>query len=293
MSNENLIQNATLLGMGDQQRAANIAAGGQLGVGYRAANLDAATPLVFPPVTLVVLQTPTMYSKRSGASGNDVSKNITVGQMIKTLIEGHAKSVSGIDFGYTLETAEQPVGHDGQQMQVPTKTKRSQVSPSFVFPEVTGNLVYNLFRQWITDIQDPDTNASMARFHDVEDIVFMSSYYSMSMIAIQYDPTFLPKNIIDAAFYTNMFPIDPGGQIGFERQISTSKTMGRTVNFTGLVQHNKATRALGVKIAADLKLAQANYDNAPTATSETAKDLQDSGLKKELDELLGEDAATT
>ena len=138
MSNENIITDAVGLGLGENQIAANMIKGSQLGVGLQAKNLDAATPLVFNPAVLVVLQVPTMYNRDE-----------KTGQMIKQLIESHAKSVTGIDFGYTLETQEQPVGHDGQNMQVPTKAKRSAVTPSFVFPEVTGNLVWNLFRQWL------------------------------------------------------------------------------------------------------------------------------------------------
>lgn len=275
MSNENIIQNAVGLGLGDEQRAANMIKGSQLGVGLQAATLDAATPLVFNPTVLVVMQVPTMYNKSP-----------EVGQMIKQLIESHAKSVTGIDFGYTLETQEQPVGHDGQQMQVPTKSKRSAVTPSFVFPEVTGNLVWNLFRQWMVDIQDPDTNASMARFED-QDITFMSSAYAMSMLAIQFDPTMKPENIIDAAFYTNMFPTDPGGQLGLERQISQSKAMERTVTFTGHVQHNRATRELGIKIATELKLAKINYYTAArTPIDAVDEGIVDTGLQAEAETLL-------
>lgn len=275
MSNENIITDAVGLGLGDNQIAANMIKGTQLGVGLQARNLDAATPLVFNPAVIVVLQVPTMYNR-----------DPKTGQMIKQLIESHAKSVTGIDFGYTLETQEQPVGHDGQNMQVPTKAKRSPVTPSFVFPEVTGNLVWNLFRQWLVDIQDPDTNASMARFED-QDITFMSSAYAMSMIAIQFDPTMKPSNIIDAAFYTNMFPTDPGGQLGIERQISTSKAMERTVTFTGHVQHNRATRELGIKIATELNLAKIQYyTQAGTSLSAVDEGIADTGLKAEADSLL-------
>jgi hypothetical protein len=271
--NENLIQNAAALGLGETQHAADMTKGSQLGVGLQAATLDAATPLVFPPAVIVVLQTPTMYKDDPDTA-----------RMIKALIESHAKTVSGIDFGYTLETQEQPVGHDGQNIQVPTKSKRSAVSPSFTFAEVTGNLIWSLFRQWLFDIQDPDTNASMSRFATPE--TFMSSAYSMSMIAIQFDPTMRPENIIDAAFYTNMFPTDPGGQLGLERQISQSKVMERTVNFTGHVQHNKTTRELGIKIATELQLAKVNYNKTQPGVTVVNAAIKDSGLSQEVASLL-------
>lgn len=273
MSNESLIQSAEALGLGVGQKAANMINGSQLGVGLRPATLDAATPLVFPPAVLVVLQTPSMYKD-----------NPEISQALKSLIESHAKSVTGIDFGYTLETQEQPVGHDGQFMQVPTKSKRSAVSPSFVFSEVTGNLVWNIFRQWLFDIQDPDTNASMSRF-EVPD-TFMSSAYSMTMMAIQFDPTMRPENIIDAAFYSNMFPTDPGGQLGLERQPTQSNVKERTVQFTGHVQHNYTTRELGIKIATELQLAKVNYNKVQPGVTDVNTALKESGLAQEVSSLL-------
>ena len=285
MSNTNIIDGAAQFGLGGlgdgdtKAKAANMVLGTQLGAGIRPANIDAATPLSFVPTVLVVLQTPTMWSNEPA-----------VGQMLKTLIESHAKTVSGIDFGYTLETEAQPMGHDGQEIHVPTKAKRSAVQPSFVFPEVTGNIVWNLFRQWLFDIQDPDTNASMSRFDAPG--VFMNSTYCMSMMAIQFDRTMRPENIIDAAFYGNMFPTDPGGQLGLERQIAQTKVMERTVNMTGHVQHTDMTRKLGIEIAKQLNLAKLRYNTVnPTLTQVTAG-LKDSGLAAELAALTGEPAAT-
>jgi hypothetical protein len=271
--NENLIANATKLGLGEGQAAANMLVGSQLGVGLRAKNLDAATPLVFPPAQIVVLQTPTMYANEHETA-----------QMIKTLLETHAKAVTGIDFGYTLETSGQVVGHDGQEMHVPTKAKRSAVNPSFTFHEVSGNLIWNLFTQWLRDIQDPDTNASMTRLQTQDP--YMMSTYALSMVVIQFDPSNDPDKIVDAAFYTNMFPTDPGGPIGFERTIGTSKVMERVVNFTGIVQHNRTTRLLGVKIAKQLMLAKISYEKAATGSSEVNTMLADSGLQKQVNEML-------
>jgi len=190
MSSNSILTSAANLGLGggagsDQDRLANIMNGGQLGVGFNLANLDAATPLIFTPTVLVVMSTPTMYSVGASKTFN---KENAFQKMLKALIETHAKSVTGIDFGYTLETAEQPIGHDGQNIQVPTKSKRSPVAPSFVFPEVPGNLVWNMFNQWVFDIQHPDTNASFQRM-DTDDLDYLSSAYSMTMMAIQFDPT--------------------------------------------------------------------------------------------------------
>lgn len=258
----------TNLGVADNTVVGNLIDGSQLGVGLQASMLDSATPLVFPPTVLVVLQTPTMYDNTPEMS-----------RMIKSIIESHAKTVSGIDFNYTLETADSPVGHDGQMMAVPTKSKRSAVEPSFVFQEVAGNLIFNIARKWITDIQHPDTNASMASLDFTGN--WTMTTYAMSMMAIQFDMTMKPENILEAAFYTNMFPISTG-DIGLERTISASKIMDRTINFKAIVQQNDYTRYLAKTIAEDLQIVKVNYNLARTGATEINSIIADSGLAHEV-----------
>lgn len=265
--NNVLLRNMTDLGVLTNTNVANLKVGAQLGVGLYAPNLDAATPLVLTPTVLVVMQTPTMYNNRPNMSS-----------MIKAVIEGHPRAVSGIDFGYTLETSPTPVGHDGQNLLVPTKAKRSEVSPSFVFQEVTGNLIWNMFRQWLTDIQNPDTNASFAQIEDPG--AYVMSTYSMSMLAIQFDPTMLPENIIDAAFYTNMFPLGTG-DLGLERTIATSKAIERTINMSALVQHNDQIRAMAVTVAEQLQIVKADYTKATPYRSDVESSLTKFGYQFE------------
>ena len=266
--NNNIINNASKYGGGAGISVANMVDSSQLGVGIQPKNLDGATPLLFTPTVIVVMQLPTMYDK-----------DAELGRMIKSTLESSSKSVTGIDFGYTLDTQEQPVGHDGQMMQIPGKTKRSAVTPTFVIPEVTGNLIWNMYNQWTNDAQDADTNASMQRITDPGP--FTMSSYAMSMMAIQYDPTMIPKNIVAAAYYTNMFPTDPGGQIGLERQISTTKVMDRTVVFSGIVMHNKFIHKMGIDIAEVLRIRQAKYANEKTGIESINSAILESGLYKE------------
>lgn len=240
-NNPMIIDNASAIGYGSNPRVANLALGSTLGPGVRSVSLDAATPLVLPPATIVVLHTPTMYDN-----------NPAIGQMIKVLLETQATAVDGIDIEYTLDTSDSPIGHDGQSIKVPTQTKRSEVSPTFTIPEVTGNLVWDLFTKWITDIQDADTIASMTHL-DNPTIPFVSSTYSISMAVIQFDPSGNPDNIVGGGFISNMFPTT-AGPFGLERQIGQSSTKERSIPFTGYLRHNKSTRAALVDIAKQLNL---------------------------------------
>ena len=253
-----LVGDNTSTGISSNALASNLTQSGQLGVGVKFTKLDGATPAVFNPVVCIVLNTPSMWDHYPKLQ-----------EMLRAIVETHAKTISGIDFGYTLETTDTPVGHDGQTLKVPTRTTRGAVNPSITVPEYPGMPVYNLFKQWIFDIQHPDTNASAlpanigntARLQDKDIPGWFMSAYSMSMICIQYDPSGLPDRIYDACVITNMFPTEIG-EIGFERSIGQTKPMERSINFSGLVQHNEMTKALGISVAKMLNMHKVNYNFA-------------------------------
>src|SRR5574344_153666 len=250
---DGLLEKVVGLGSHLQGTVANVSRSGQNGTGVRITKLDGATPLVFNPVIPVVLTVPTMWNKFTQKQ-----------EILRALMETHAKNITGIDFSYALETSQVQIGHDGQQMDAPTKTTRSQVNPSATFTEYTGNIIYKFFQDWMFDIQHPDTNSSALPAMGVMDENmpgWTMSAYSMSMLFIQPDPTGLPDRIIDAFVICNMFPKDIG-EIGFQRQLGTTETKERSVNFTGIVQHNNNTKELGIRVMKMLGLHRINYSNA-------------------------------
>ena len=109
------------------------------------------------------------------------------------------------------------------------------------------------------------------------------SAYAASFMAIQFDPTMRPDRIIDAAHFCNVFPTETG-QIGFERTIGTVKPLERSITFTGIVQHNTYTKALGIEIAKKLNLHVHNYDVTPAHKSgiDPMFDTEIQGLAKEV-----------
>ena len=283
---DRLIDHVTELGTAELDenypaRVANIIDGGQLGTGIQITRLDAATPLVFNPAVLVVTQTPGMWDNQPYAQ-----------KMLKSLVEVHAKEVTGLDVSYTLNTATTPVGWDGQEMKVPTNTTRSAVDPSFTWTEVTGNLVWNFIRKWIFDIQHPDTNASlMSATLDSNETMppFLMSSFSMSMMAIQFDPTMLPENIIDGFYYTCMFPTGTG-EFGLQRSWGQTQTKDRSIQFTGLVQHNDNTKWLAQEMASILQFHKVNYNKAIAGPGGDAKTIQNNysgaGVNNELNRVI-------
>ena len=61
--NNVLLSNMQDLGVMEYTKVGNLQVGAQLGIGSYHPNLDAATPVVFTPTVLLVLQTPTMYDE--------------------------------------------------------------------------------------------------------------------------------------------------------------------------------------------------------------------------------------
>ena len=245
---------ADLTGVKQKNVMPNVREGLQLGMGINAPALDVATPCSFTPAVIIVTSVPAMYME-------DGSKPTVMAQLTKDLMESHAKSVSGLDFGYTLGVdTSANVGMDSQMFGVPGKTTRNQPSPSFTFTELSGNLVFNWAKKWIWDINHPDTNVSMAqaRFPGA----YTMSAYAASFMVIQFDPTMRPDRIIDAAHYVNVFPTGTG-DIAFERTIGTVKVPERSIPFHAIVQHNPYIKSLAIAMATKLQLHVHNYDVAP------------------------------
>lgn len=229
---------------------ANLIEGGQLGYGFKAGVFDAATPLAFPPAVIVVMQTPMMW--------DTLPDNGVLSATVKSMFECHAKNVTGIDINYNLDSGDQPLGHDGQTFKVPTQSKRAEVTPSFTWPEVTGNLVWNIIHRWIWDIQDPDTNAGLEFMSNRDLLPYTMSTYSLTFMAIQFDQTMHYNRIIDAAIYCNVYP-QATGEMGIQRTIGTTEVKERAITFNGYVMHNKYTKMLGRVVAQNLNLRGETY----------------------------------
>lgn len=254
----------------------NIEAGGQLGVGPRLALIDAATPLVFAPAIPIITHIPTMMKSVKGMGG-----------ILKSLVERHSKTITGVDFGYEMDEGSAYVLADGQEAKVPTINKRTQIAPNMTFAEIQGNLVWNFFRQWMTMISSPDTHfSSMASMYNPGVLdPFVYSYFSMDMLLISFDPTMMPENIIDAVFITTMWP-KTTGQLGMKREVGSSETPERSIDFNGIVQHNNSVYNAAVAVARTLSLHKENFQLATPVASSIEQDAQELGLQAEVADIM-------
>jgi hypothetical protein len=270
--------------MNNKAPTVNYAIGGQMGMGPKIHNLDAATPQVYRNSVIVVTHTPTMFDTIPGGSQYK--------HLIQYLIETYAHSVTGLDFSYSLDSQDMAVGFDSQSLPVPTQAKRNQPSPSFSFYELLGGLIHKFFTFWIKCVQDPDTNISLASSllsnsdSSVAYLPPVTSSWSMSFMAIQPDTTMRPDNVIDSAFYTAAFPTDTG-DIGFNKAVGSTSLKERSVNFKAIVQHNTNTMYYGRELMKILQFHKLDY-NFSTVRGKIDDSIKISGLKDDLDTAVSE-----
>ncbi len=271
-----LLKNVKNIGMNNDATVGNVVAGGQLGIGAHLPQLDSVTPLVFPPVVPVITHIPTMFKRFDG-----------MGSILKALVERHTKAITGIDFGYELEVAEGMTLADGQVVSVPTKNKRSAISPNMTFPELPGNLVWNFYEFWLSLISHPDTHFSKlaAIVDDPNFDPHVFSSYCMDICFIQFDQTFLPKNIISAVFVTTMFPKNTG-TMNIKKEVGAVDSPERAIDFNGIVQHNSSTLAAGRQIAEVLQLHRADYDKVEPIATEIEESAKDLGVQSEIEQIV-------
>lgn len=274
-----LIANGGAFAASPSSYIANVRDGGQLGFGPLLGNLDANTPPVFLPLQLVVTHVPTFFNYIDNGP-----------QIFKALFETHLVSLEGLDFSYSMEIDGTPVGRDGQLQNVPTKQVRSQISPTALWPEKIGNVVFNFGRVWMNAMHDIDTQASsMAGIIPVGTTLppHVSSMYAADIMLIQYDSTYRPENIIDAVALTNFFPTEIGSP-GYQLNATETHRPDRNFTFTCIVQHNNNTVNVAKNLATLTNLHQVNYQDALPIAQSIEASLSGEGMEYQVSEYLSQ-----
>lgn len=253
-----LLKNVSGISTTSSLTHANFIQGAQLGAAPHLEMLDMVTPEQFSPLVAVVTHSPTMFAKFPGMT-----------DAWKAMVERHCKSITNVDFEYTIGKDEVMKLPDGQSVNMPGKAQRSPVNPNIVYPEVKGNYIWEFHRKWISLMDHPDSHASnLASLLDGDLDPMIFSAFSSDICFIQFDKTYLPQNIITSFMVTHVFPENGGGMLGAKKEIGSITLPERSVTYNGIVQHNDNTHAAGIKIAELLGLHKVNHD----ITTEIAKD---------------------
>lgn len=258
---------------------ANVVEGAQQGLGPNLPKIDGASPLVMPNAQLIVTHVPTMFDNIPNAP-----------EILCALIERYADTVDGISPTLSIAALEGTKMQNKQIAKIPGAASMDEITPSFTFKELVGNLVQYFFTTWINMMAHHDTGYSqMASLFQADSIPpFTYSYFSMDICVLQPDITLTPENLIDAYFLSCMWPTTIG-EFGAKREMGfDGETKDRTVEFPCVVQRNANTYKIGQRIMDVLKAHTINYDvTAPIAT-QIGDQLQDTGITKEIETLKSE-----
>jgi hypothetical protein len=237
----------------------NVVGTGQHGFGPNIPSIDAATPLVILPCQAVVVSTPKIFKLVDGGE-----------KIFKAIIEECVTTWDGLDSSLSLDSDGMNVGRDSQQLMAPTRSNRSQITPSATIPERLGNPIFNLFEWWVKMVSDPDTQAaSMASLVPSGTALppLTMSWFAADIMYLMYDRTYRPENLIRAQLCTNMVPSDIGAP-GWNGNLTEVTRPDRQISFTTLMQDGPNVTARGKQIAQALKLHEVDFQKALPGVSD-------------------------
>lgn len=181
---------------------------------------------------------------------------------LKSLVEVHALSVTGLNAGLTVEVAETPIGGAGERQQDPTNVTREVSNVVFRINEKYGRPVQKFLESWITNlIMDP--NSKYANIATVAGGIndLLSDMYSAVMLFIEPDPSLTKVN--KAWLGANMFPMSTGEITGAKDMTAPGETLTYDIPFAGFFQYGKGVDAFALQILKTIALTGANPQERP------------------------------
>lgn len=129
--------------------------------------------------------------------------------MLKSLVELHATSITGLNQTITNEFDEKPAGMSNEVMQTPLRSTRERSTPAFSWPELDGKPVVRLLRYWSEMlIYDPESRgpgiAGVQGYIDAGSPHITPDMRSMTVLFIE--PTHNRLDVNSAYLCSNMMP---------------------------------------------------------------------------------------
>jgi hypothetical protein len=179
---------------------------------------------------------------------------------LRSLVELHAISITGLNAGLTVEVAETPVGGAGQRQQDPTDVKMEVSNPVFRFNEKYGMPVASFFRAWINNLI-MDENSKFANIATTGNAPsdMLADMYAATMLFLEPDPTH--TQVVQSWLGTNMYPMGTGEVTGARDLTQAGETRTMDINFTGIFQYGAGVDAFAQQILSGINLSGANPEN--------------------------------
>lgn len=153
------------------------------------------------PIQAFVLSTPTAF--------RFLPDGATLAAMLKSLVEKHATSITGLNRTLTVESDEKPAGMSNEMMETPLRVTRERSTPTFAFPELDGKPVTRLHEYWIEMlIYDPESRgpgiSGVQAYRDEGAPHITPDMRSMTVLFVE--PTHNRMRVNNAYLCSNMYP---------------------------------------------------------------------------------------
>lgn len=191
---------------------------------------------------------------------------------LKSLVEVHALSVTGLNAGLTVETAETPIGGAGERQQDPTNVTREVSNVTFRINEKYGRPVQRFLESWITNlIMDP--NSKYANIATVAGGIndLLSDMYAAVMLFVEPDPSLTKVN--KAWLGANMFPLSTGEITGAKDLTAPGETLTYDITMAGFFQYGKGVDQFAQTILSTIQLNGANPSQRPAFVDSISADV--------------------
>lgn len=176
---------------------------------------------------------------------------------LRALVELHAISITGLNAGLTVETAETPVGGAGQRQQDPTDVKMEVSNLTMRFNEKYGMPVAAFFRSWINNlIMDENSKFANIATYGTAPTDMLADMYAMTMLFVEPDPT--GTKVVQSWLGTNIYPLGTGAITGRRDITVAQETRTEDINFTGIFQYGLGVDLFAQSILNGISMTGAN-----------------------------------
>ena len=195
----------------------------------------------------------------------------------KTLIEKHARKITGFKQGLTVDNKDHDIGAGNEKQQEFTRVRRERTVPVLSFTEKDGRPIQKFLDIWIRfGMMDPD-----AQFALIATIVepsrlpkdWLFDWYAGTILAYETDIT---NRFVDKAWLTtNFFPLS-NGPVDSSRELSADKDiLELEIEFSGASLSNHAVVLLAQSIHNNIIKTNASPGNMPAFVTEVEPVLND------------------
>lgn len=265
----------------------NLDLGGQFGHSTNYPDYVSDTPHVRMPMIARVIECPRGFQQMDNPARWNAA--------YVSLIERHARTITGMTSTLSLETRETPFGAAGEMIEAPAKMSRARSTPQFTWIDRYGRPITKFWENYGLElIGDPDTqipNVATRPGVQVED--FLLDYIGGTILFFIPDRTFrhIDQAWLTTAFYPKTFP-----QVEGTRDVTVGNDLLElSMEFTGVTMSTVGVNAFAKEILDTMSITNTNPNYRRAFVNEISADAlaTNQTYRDSLEELKKQNTLTT